>query len=299
MGNPSGLNNVNEESFRALAKLVYAESGLMLVPEKILMVQSRLRPRMKALGLSNIEQYQALVCSETGREERREMISALTTNVSHFFREPHHFDALEDHLVKKFSQSGLSGSRLRIWSAGCSNGQEATSIAISILKKFPGIEKCDFRILATDIDPTVVEFARSGEYPEKMTSGLSVDDKRAYFHTSGDANEPSFVVKKMVRDLISYKELNLLAKWPMKQKFDAIFCRNVVIYFDAQTQANLWPRFHEYLLPDGLFFLGHSERMTDPESVGYASIGPTAYKRKHSELTRDRKMELEVKHGTT
>lgn len=278
MGNISGTTGVNEESFNALAKLAYDESGLILVPEKFLMVQSRLRPRMKTLGLTSIEQYQRLVCSESGHEERRHMISALTTNVSHFFREAHHFDLLKDCIGQRVRNSSGENLRVRVWSAGCSNGQEAISIAITLTKAYPILEKSDFRILATDIDRSVVSFARAGEYTEKMVSGLSEEDLGTYFEKTIQDDELQYRVKNGIRDLISFKELNLLAEWPMNQKFDAIFCRNVVIYFDNKTQTNLWPRFRNKISPGGLFFLGHSERMVDPEAVGFESIGPTAYK---------------------
>lgn len=269
------VKDSEEVAFEKLAKLAYSESGLILVPEKYLMVQSRLRPRMKSLGLRTIADYQSFVCSNDGANERRHMISSLTTNVSHFFREAHHFDLLRQNLEKRVNTG--SCDRVRIWSAGCSNGQEATTIAISLLEAIPDLVKLDFKILATDIDPTVVKFATEGNYPERMMSGLTKNHVSEFFSREDSLTESHFKLKPKIRNLITYRELNLLKDWPMKSSFDAIFCRNVVIYFDAETQLNLWPRFHKILRDDGIFFLGHSERISEPNNVGFKSVGPTAY----------------------
>ena len=257
------------------------------------MVQSRLRPRLKVLGLSSISEYLNFVSSGVGNEELKNMISALTTNVSHFFREAHHFDFLRDHLSEKLEAETKQGQRVRVWSAGCSNGQEAVSIAISLLRQMPSISSHDVRILATDIDRDVLKFAIVGEYPERMMSGVSNEDLARYFRITDSNGSLSYQVSQEIRDLIVFKELNLLSSWPMKNYFDVIFCRNVVIYFDAATQNALWPRFHKMLAPSGLFCLGHSERMAEPDRMGFEAIGPTAYRKKSTGVT-----ELEVENGT-
>ena len=266
------------ESFRAIAELAYAESGLTLVEEKTTMIQSRLRHRLRALGLDAFSQYCAYVRSDEGQQERRFLISALTTNVSHFFREAHHYDFLNETLTARYANSKTSPP-LRIWSAGCSKGQEALSIAMSMMENHPQRAEGDFRILATDIDPVVVQFAQHGRYPEKMTKGASPALRNKYFdETEPEGGEPTYTATRKIRDLIRYNELNLLASWPIKTKFDAIFCRNVVIYFDAETQDRLWPRFRAAMQPDGLLFLGHSERIATPEKFGFECIAPTTYR---------------------
>lgn len=285
----------DERAFGALAQLAYEESGLILVPEKFLMVLSRLRPRMKALNMGSLTEYQTYVCAKEGKDELRLMISSLTTNVSHFFREAHHFEILCKSIGRRVKSKNCG--RVRVWSAGCSNGQEAISIGISLLEAFPELRNIDFKILATDIDPNVVTFARKGIYPKRMVNGLSEDHLSNYFSKEFEYGEDFFRVKENLRSLISFKELNLLKEWPMKQSFDAIFCRNVVIYFDAETQASLWPRFHNILRNDGVFFLGHSERIAVPESFGYMSVGPTAYVKTQTDSKWDRNMELEAKYG--
>lgn len=266
------------DSFRAIADLAYEESGLTLPEEKTTMIQSRLRHRLRALGLSEFSQYSDFVRSEDGLQERRFLISALTTNVSHFFREAHHFDVLNTALFQRFSKP-TKMAPLRIWSAGCSKGQEALSIAMNMFENLPQCADGDFRILATDIDPSVVQFAQQGRYSERMTKGASLALRSKYFDSSPALNgEPTFTANPKIRDLIRYNELNLLSPWPIKTKFDAIFCRNVVIYFDIATQDKLWPRFRAALQPEGLLFLGHSERIFEPERFGFECIAPTTYR---------------------
>jgi chemotaxis protein methyltransferase CheR len=276
---PDSTNSsLDQRSFEAIADLAYRESGLRLVAEKTSMIQSRLRHRLRELGLNNFEKYVGFVCSDDGIEERRQMISALTTNVSHFFRESHHFDILVGKMIPARLDSVRRGGKLRIWSAGCSNGQEAFSIALSIAKHHPELLDLDTKILATDIDPKVVTFAKSGKYPQRLVSGVPADLLKKYFIQTSDGEEPSFEVCNELKSLVVFKELNLLANWPMKNTVDAIFCRNVVIYFDLETQNRLWPRFRRQLSSQGYLFLGHSERIADPEQAGFKSEGPTSYR---------------------
>lgn len=264
-------------SFDAIADLAYRESGLILVPEKATMVQSRLRHRLQALGLQDFAEYSAFVNSNSGVDERKNLICALTTNVSHFFRENHHFDDLCA-LVKKEMTKLRAGGRFRIWSAGCSNGQEPLSAAMTLLDAFPELSSLDFRILATDIDEQVIKLARSGTYSSSILSGLSDEMKSRFFDdTSTSGRGEQFTAKPAVLSLIRHNELNLLGRWPMKQQFDVIFCRNVVIYFDLVTQEALWPRFRKALTPGGKLYLGHSERIADPEAHGFSIDGPTTY----------------------
>lgn len=278
MKNQTADNGIDPKSFEAIAALAYHESGLQLAAEKMSMIQSRLRHRLRALDIPDFENYSAFVCSDNGRDERRHMISALTTNVSHFFREKHHFDILEKRFKSEFLPRLRDGHRVRIWSAGCSNGQEAFSIAITLLEAAADVGDLDVRILATDIDSNVVEFANQSCYPDRLTSGIPNELLRKYFKEETENDEVVFKANENLRRLISFKELNLLSQWPMQQKMDIIFCRNVVIYFDVETQNRLWPRFNENLKSDGYLFLGHSERIVCPESAGFQSDGPTTYR---------------------
>jgi chemotaxis protein methyltransferase CheR len=270
-------SQLDTESFQAISNLAYREFGIRLLLEKSSMIQSRLRHRLKELGIRDYQVYAKYVCSEAGKGERRNLVSALTTNVSHFFREKHHFDILKASVLPEALPRLKSGGRFRIWSAGCSNGQEAVSIAMTLLDLEPKAADYDVKILATDIDPLVIAFAEKGVYPERMIGGVPKQCQSRYFETGTSGSEVEYRVKPSVLELIRYKELNLLSKWPMQQEIDVIFCRNVVIYFDSPTQNALWLRFRSALAPNGKLFLGHSERISDPDKMGFFSQGPTTY----------------------
>lgn len=266
-----------DPGFQALTALAYREAGLVLSPGKAAMIKSRLRHRLKALGLDCLEDYCAYVSDNLSGPERRHMISALTTNVSGFFREPHHFDQLADALVPGMIDRLRAGQPVRIWSAGCSNGQEPYSIAMLLLEHDPTFGTGNCRILATDIDPRVIRFATDGIYDASQVAGLSADRTTRFTkQTTDSSGETKFTMNAELRKMITFKELNLIGSWPMKGRFDAIFCRNVVIYFDARTQESLWPRFADLLRPDGIVFVGHSERINTPS---FRPAGATSYRR--------------------
>lgn len=275
MSKPHTEITLERPAFDAIVTLAHREFGLNIAPEKLKMVQSRLRHRVRALNLLNFESYSDLVRSANGAEERRSMISALTTNVSHFFREPHHFDTLNTVVLPHIRERLKSRDRIRIWSAGCSNGQEPYSIAMYLLHAEPSLKDRDFKILATDIDPKVIAFAERGLYSFEQIELISDAYKSKFM--SGTQDALGFTAQ--LRSLVTFRELNLLAPWPMKYPFDAIFCRNVVIYFDLATQEALWPRFHTSLRKDGVLFLGHSERIAAPANFGFKTIGTTTYKK--------------------
>lgn len=266
---------MSEAAFAAIAKLARSEAGLVLTPGKATMVQSRLRKRLRSLGLNDFESYSRYVCSPDGEAERRQMISALTTNVSHFFREAHHFALLREKLFPSLVGRARSGGRIRIWSAGCSSGQEPFSIAMALLSHAPDMAQHDVLILGSDIDPSIVATAEAATYSPQQISGIPPDLRKAHLVPAGDGLHR---MAPQLRRMVRFRELNLLGPWPMKGRFDAIFCRNVVIYFDQTTQNGLWPRFHQMLAPDGWLFLGHSERISDEAGHLYHSVGQTAYR---------------------
>ena len=277
MGIQTDNLRLDPKSFQAIADLAYSECGLILSQDKATMIQSRLRPRLRALQISDFETYSNFLGSEEGQSERPELISALTTNVSHFFRESHHFDILCKSVLDRSIEMLRSGGKLRIWSAGCSNGQEACSAAISLLEHAPEVADLDVKILGTDIDRKVVNFARQGCYPAPFLSNVPEPIVERYFTCESSGSENLYRVKPIISGMVTYNPLNLLSSWPMRGKFDVIFCRNVVIYFDAETQKKLWPRFREKLVSGGFLFLGHSERIAAPEQYQFKTAGPTSY----------------------
>lgn len=277
----SGLTgpDLDARSFERIAEFAYNTAGLSIAPTKSAMVRTRLARRLRVLRLSSFGAYCDYVLSDNGLEERDELISALTTNVSHFFREDHHFDLVRQHVLPELSKGRNSNTPVRFWSAGCSNGQEPLSLAMTLEESGMTKQFKDIKILATDIDPKVIDFARRYEYPQRMLEGLADEKKERYFNNlSSGSSEPIWSAKDQVKSLITYRQLNLLHTWPMKGKFDAIFCRNVVIYFDQKTQDKLWERFVSILNPGGWLFLGHSERISERFLHHFETQGSTAYR---------------------
>lgn len=259
------------QDFKAIAEILYADSGIHLTDAKIPLVYSRLGKRLRALGMTRFRDYCELIATSAGSEERKAMLSALTTNVTRFFREPHHFDALKDQM-DRLADRAKAGARLRLWSAGCSNGHEPYSMAMTLLDAIPDAARLDVRILATDIDPAVVARAMKGEYSAPDIEPIPASMKGRYVAKQGTG----WKVKDEVQRLVAFRVLNLHADWPMKGRFDAIFCRNVAIYFDDVTQRRLWQRFGDKLTPEGRLYIGHSERADAPNLV---SDGLTVYRR--------------------
>jgi len=268
---------LSAEGFARVAALAEREAGLTIPETKAAMVQSRLSRRLRATGHADFAAYLTHVEGKDGATERDHMISALTTNVSHFFREEHHFETLREKVLPPLVDRLRSGGRVRIWSAGCSSGQEPYSIAISVLEVLPDAARHDIKILATDIDRAILSKARAGSYDARQIGGISADRQRAHFETGRGPED--WRVNQALRDLISFRQLNLIDPWPMRGRFDAIFCRNVVIYFGPATQSGLWPRFAAALQPDGWFFLGHSERVQDDGAGLFRPDGVTTYRR--------------------
>jgi chemotaxis protein methyltransferase CheR len=246
--------------FRQIAAIVHADAGIVLGDSKAHLVYSRLAKRLRAIGLRNFRDYCALVRSESGIDERQRLIAAMTTNVTRFFREPHHFEFLSEHVLPKLAERARTSGRIRIWSAGCSSGEEPYSIAITLAEALAHLSQYDVLILATDIDQEVLERATVGSYPAREIEDIPRHLRQRWF-SSGRRDGAEFGVAESLRELIRFKELNLLGKWPMQGKFDAIFCRNVLIYFDEATQNEVWSRFAGCLQPGGHLFIGHSERI--------------------------------------
>ncbi|HHB81561.1 MAG TPA: protein-glutamate O-methyltransferase CheR [Aliiroseovarius sp.] len=273
---------MDDTAFQCITNLAYREAGLYIPVGKAAMVRTRLARRLRSLNLPDFQAYCELVQGPDGSEELGAMISALTTNVSHFFRESHHFDIMREQVIPGLIAKARSKKRVRIWSAGCSNGQEPYSIAMTLREAGLSMSD-DLRILATDIDPQVIAHARAGTYPASMVSGLERPMRERYFDETTLHGDTAWKAKPDIAGMIAFRQLNLLRDWPMRGRFDAIFCRNVVIYFDAETQSRLWQRFAQALEPGGWMFLGHSERISPDGLPLFESRGMTSYTRKAQE----------------
>lgn len=267
------------ETFRQIAQIAYRDAGLVLADAKIAMVTSRLNRRLRALGLPGFDAYLAYLNSAPGAAERDSLISALTTNVSHFFREAHHFATLRDSILPPLIARARSGGRVRIWSAGCSNGQEPYSIAMTVLDLAPDAAALDIRVLGTDIDPQVLAHAQQGHYAGPLASGLTGDMIRRHFTTDTADGRNGLSCSAELRRLTAFRRLNLHDPWPMSGRFDVIFCRNVLIYFDTASQDRICTRFAQALEPQGMLFLGHSERLAETAAPLFWSEGVTTYRK--------------------
>ncbi len=262
--------------FARIAEIAKREAGLALSAAKNSMISARIARRLRDTGIADFAAYVALLERGEGAAELRMLISALTTNVTHFFREDHHFRFLETEDLPRLVSEARAGRKVRIWSAGCATGQEPYSIAMSVLRRFPDAAAHDLRILATDIDETALARAVRGRYAPAQLDAVPLSDRRRFFI---DGHGGEMEVAAALRELVSFRPLNLVGAWPLQKSFDVIFCRNVVIYFDSMTQAALWPRFHRALHPGGLLFIGHSERLDATTSRRFSSVGVTSYRK--------------------
>ena len=264
------------EDFRHIAQTLHAHAGIALTESKAALVYSRLAKRLRNLGLKSFREYCVLIEGVDGVDERQAMTAALTTNVTRFYREPHHFDHLRSSVMPELARRARAGGRVRLWSAACSNGQEPYSMAMTVLDVLPEAADLDVRILATDIDPNMVADGHAGLYSEELLQPVPSASRK---HFEPVAGRPGFYsASQTLRRLVSFRELNLIGNWPMKGRFDVIFCRNVVIYFDDQTQEMIWKKFVPVMNPGAMLYIGHSERVSGSATSQLQTCGLTAYR---------------------
>jgi chemotaxis protein methyltransferase CheR len=267
---------MSDDEFRRIADRVLRTAGIVLKDHKRQMVYTRLARRLRALGLSSFAAYLELLDSPAGAAELQDFTNAVTTNLTSFFREAHHFDHLRDAVVAPRLAEGRR--RLRIWSAGCSTGEEPYSIALALLGKGGPASRggADLRILATDLDTNVLAQAEAGLYRADRA-----EDVPAALRAGALIRRPPDRVEVApgLRAAVAFRRLNLLEDWPFRGPFDAIFCRNVLIYFDAETKARLVRRFAEHLDAEGALYLGHSESLLGEHPL-LRSEGRTIYRRR-------------------
>lgn len=272
----SGEYAFTPQDFDRIAAMLRADAGIALTEGKAALVYSRLVKRVRSLGLSDFSAYCAMLERDPGGAERRAMLASLTTNVTRFLREPHHFEQIARDVLPPLVEAARRGERVRLWSAGCSSGEEPYTLALSVLAVMPDAASHDLRILATDIDPVVLEAARRATYPEEALAPVAPQLRTRFFEPAGGGQ---LRAGPALRDLVAFRELNLNApSWPMRQRYAAILCRNVAIYFDEATQIRLWARFAEVATPGGWLFIGHSERIVGPATARWRSAGLTSYR---------------------
>ncbi len=265
-----------DKDFRFIQQLVGERTGIVLTDIKRTMVYSRIARRIRQVGVENFSEY----CSLLKSGDETELISftnAITTNLTSFFREAHHFEYLKNTVFPELEKLKLD-KRIRIWSAGCSSGEEPYSIAMTVYDYFKHKQGWDIKILATDLDYEMVERASKGVYKEDRVTGLDKLHLKNYVKRGRGAMAGNVRMSRDLMELITFKQLNLLHEWPFKGPFDIVFCRNVVIYFNKDTQRELFDRYADMMSDNAPLFIGHSEslfKVTDR----FKSLGQTIYRK--------------------
>lgn len=244
-----------DADFSRVRKMIHARAGISLGTHKREMVYSRLARRLRALGGQDFGSYLDSLENEPDAAEWEDFINALTTNLTAFFRESHHFPILADFAKKR-------GGPVSVWCCAASTGEEPYSIAITLTEAL-GPRAAGSTVLATDIDTSVLNRARTGVYPNERVAKMEDERLRRFFLKGRGANEGHVRVRPEIAEMVRYETLNLLSpSWGITEKFDVIFCRNIMIYFDKPTQAKILERFVPLMKPGGLLFAGHSENFT-------------------------------------
>ena len=261
---------LNDHDFATVRRLIAEYAGIKLSLQKRNMAYNRLLRRLRARNAAGFGEYLELVQRE-GSDEREAFVNALTTNLTAFFREPHHFELLAEHAQERARRRGKP---LRCWSSACSTGEEAWSIAMVLREA-----ECAGEVLGTDIDTDVLNTAQGGVYRMERASALPIERLRRHFLRGTGGNEGLVSLRPELRTMVRFGQLNLQSPvWPAMEPFDVIFCRNVVIYFDREFQKKLLSRLADLLVPGGLLMVGHSESFPSAHP-GFRSVGRTAYER--------------------
>ena len=271
-----------DSEFEFFCQFIYNETGIVINEGKREMLYRRLTRIIRERKLSSFHKYYQLL-KEQPDIEKNYFINAITTNLTSFFREKHHFDYLSLEKLPALINTQIAGSKnqqLRIWSAAASTGEEPYSIAITLCEALGHfINEWDVKILATDIDSNVLSIAEKGIYSRNKTEDIKLPFLKRYFQKGTGSNLNQVKISPAIKNMVTFKQLNLLHEWPMQGSFDVIFCRNVIIYFDKPTQQSLFARFYEQLKPGGLLILGHSESLGAFQPY-FENVGRTIFKRR-------------------
>jgi chemotaxis protein methyltransferase CheR len=268
--NQPGQKQLTHNEIERISALIYQRAGIVLTPQKRDMVYNRLSRRIRVLELKGFTDYINLLVANPESDEWQVFINALTTNLTSFFREAYHFPILARHAQTR-------GGMYNVWCAGASTGEEPWSIAMT-LEETLGRSITGPRVLATDIDTDVLEKAGQGVYRLADIDSLSEQQKKTWFLRGTGTQKDLVKIKDGLRNAVQFRQLNLIdPQWNIQGNFDAIFCRNVMIYFDHKTQEKLVMRFAKMLKPDGLLFLGHSEHVSSANSP-FRLLGQSVYR---------------------
>lgn len=269
---------LTDDEFKFICQYVYDIAGIVLNDSKREMVYRRLTRIVRERKLSSFSEY-CQILKQNDEHERPYFINAITTNLTSFFREKHHFDFLIEQELQHLIRKNSAQKRIRIWSSASSTGEEPYSIAISVCEALKNyLSSWDIKILATDIDSDVLSKARAGVYDIQRIEDIPEKYKSTYFKKGIGQNAKQVKTSPVLQKLLTFKQLNLLHEWPMKGPFDVIFCRNVIIYFDKKTQQELFARYYDILAPGGILLLGHSENLGIYQKY-FENIGRTIFRK--------------------
>jgi chemotaxis protein methyltransferase CheR len=267
-----------DADFDGLRRLAHELAGISLTDAKRELIYGRVSRRLRHLGLATFTEYRALLAGPGAGAELGEFVNAVTTNLTAFFREKHHFDYLRDQLLLPLRADDRGNRRLRIWCSAASTGEEPYSIAMTVAEAIPDWQRWDIRILATDLDTNVLAHAEGAVYTEDRVRDLPRALLGKYFERSGQDGDARLRVRPELARMVTFRQLNLIKPLPMGGPLDAIFCRNVIIYFDKDTQRQLFTRVAPLQRPGDLLFLGHSESLLKV-SDAWRLVGKTVYQR--------------------
>lgn len=272
------LTRLTDAEFGRFQSLVHRLAGIWLSPAKKALLCGRLARRVRELGLGSLGRYYDVV--ERDEAERVHMLDCITTNETHFFREPRHFEILAQRVYPAWiaeAEAGRRPRRVRVWSAACSTGEEPYSLAMSLLRAFPAGHGWELEVLATDLSTRVLERAREAVWPIAKQHEIPPADLRAFMLRGVDSQEGRMKAGPEIRELVRFARVNLNdAAYPVVGQFDLIFCRNVLIYFDARTKAQVIQKLRTHLAPAGHLFLGHAESLGGG-GHGFQPLFPTVY----------------------
>lgn len=260
---------LSKAQFEQVRRIVYEKCGINLTPGKEELVKARLIKRLQMVNLHDIDDYLRFVKQDSSGKEMAQMLDVLTTNKTYFYREPDHFNYFCQQILPNLRQP-----KLRIWSAGCSSGDEPYTLGMLLREHMKNVDRLDVRILATDLSMRVLEKARAAIYPPEALNDLPPALRQKHFTSING----TYRVNDNVRKFVSFARLNLLENWPMKGPFDVIFCRNVMIYFDLETRDRLVNRYWKMLAPGGYLFIGHSESLNGINHQ-FHYLQPAAYRK--------------------
>jgi chemotaxis protein methyltransferase CheR len=268
---------IDDKEFKKISEIVYSRFGINLTEKKKALVRGRLNKLIHSLDFETFSQYYDYVSEDKTGERLLDMVDKISTNHSYFFRESDHFDYLTENVLPQICENvkNRQDKKIRIWCAGCANGQEAYTLAMVLSEFFSGNPgQWNPAILATDISISSLENAVNGYYTDEGLAGIPEKLRKKYFQMNKDG---SGTAKKELKDLILFKRLNFMnATFPFKNKFDIIFCRNVMIYFDSETKETLVGKFHKYMLNQSWLFIGHSESL-GRSNLNFKYIKPSTY----------------------